>query len=127
MEITGRIIHLMEPRTGDSKTTGKKWMSQDYVLETQGKFQKKMLFTVFGEENIKRYALHEGYDCVVQFDIDAHEYNGRWYNSITAFNVMPIKAPAPALQPQPAPSLIPPQPTLFAEPPIPQASDDLPF
>ena len=33
----------------------------------------------------------------VSFDIDAHEYNGRWYNSIRAWKVLHgTGAPAPA-------------------------------
>ena len=35
MEITGKIIAVMQPQGGVSARTGNAWKSQDYVIETQ--------------------------------------------------------------------------------------------
>lgn len=87
MEITGKIIAVLPANSGTSARTGNPWMSQTYVIETQGQYPKKLAFDVFGEERIKQFNIKQGEELTVRFDIDAHEYNNRWFNQIRAFNV----------------------------------------
>jgi hypothetical protein len=47
-----------------------------------------MVFNIFGEDRIKQYNIQAGEEITVQFDIDAREYNGRWFNDIRAFNII---------------------------------------
>ena len=89
MELQGKIIRALEPKTGTSARGD--WKVQEFVLETiDGQFSRKMVFSVFGEEKLQRFNIQEGQDVNVSFDIDAREYNGRWFNSIRAFDVRPI-------------------------------------
>jgi hypothetical protein len=88
MELTGRIIAVLPTQSGVSARTGNNWMSQDYVIEVPGQFPRKCLFRIFGEDRIKQFAIQQGEDLTVQFDIDAHEFNGRWFNDIRAYNVI---------------------------------------
>lgn len=88
MELTGRIIAVLPAQSGVSARTGNNWMSQDYVIEVPGQFPRKCLFRIFGEDRIKQFAIQQGEDLTVQFDIDAHEFNGRWFNDIRAYNVI---------------------------------------
>ena len=87
MEITGKIIAVLPANSGTSARTGNPWMSQTYVIETQGQYPKKLAFDVFGEERIKQFNIQQGEELTVRFDFDAHEYNGRWFNQIRAYNV----------------------------------------
>lgn len=87
MEITGKIIAVLPANSGTSARTGNPWMSQTYVIETQGQYPKKLAFDVFGEERIKQFNIQHGEELTVRFDIDAHEYQGRYFNQIRAFNV----------------------------------------
>ena len=87
MEITGKIIAVLPANSGTSARTGNPWMSQGYVIETQGQYPKKLAFDVFGEERIKQFNIKHGEELTVRFDIDAHEYQGRYFNQIRAFNV----------------------------------------
>ena len=114
-------------------------MTQDYVIETHDNFPRKMVFNIFGEDRIKQFNIKAGEEIVVSFDIDAHEYNGRWFNNIRAWNIQRVDSaaaqaanPAPAATPQPA------APTATASEPGPTApfppaseandsADDLPF
>ncbi len=90
MEFTGKIIAVLEARGGVSSRTGNPWKTQDYVIEeTMGQFPKRMAFNVFGEENISRFNIQVGQELTVSFDINAREYNGRWYNDIRVWNVAP--------------------------------------
>ncbi len=85
MEIQGRIIAALEERSGTSQKSGA-WKSRDYVIETNDRFPKKCCFNVWGEK-IDSFNIQEGEELIVSFDIDAHEYQGRWYNSIRAWKV----------------------------------------
>ena len=103
MEIKGKIIVVLPERGGVSQA-GKEWMTQEYVLETQDRYQRKMMFSVFGRDRIEQFDIHLGEVITVKFDIDSKEYNGRWYNSITAWQVerenqQPVATEAPAVPP----------------------------
>ena len=89
MDITGTIIAALTPAMGRSARTGNPWMKQEYVIEVPGMYPRRCCFSLFGEDRIKQFALQVGEQNVtVQFDIDAHEHEGRWYNEIRAWNVI---------------------------------------
>ena len=88
MELTGRIIAVLEAKSGTSSKTGNQWMMQGYVIEVPGQYPRRCAFTVFGEDKIKQLNIQNGEDLTIQFDIDAREYNGRWYNDFRAYNVI---------------------------------------
>ena len=127
MELTGKIIAVMEPRGGVSARTGNTWKTQEYVLEVPGQYPKRCLFNVFGEDRINQFNIQNGDELTIQFDIDAHEYNGRWFNDIRAYNVVrgqqPVAGAQPVAAPSEATSPFPPA----QEPASDSASDDLPF
>lgn len=106
MELVGTIIAVLPAQSGVSQRTGNSWMKQDYVIEVPGQYPRRCTFGIFGEDRIKQFNIQQGEQNVtVHFDIDAHEYNGRWYNEIRAYNVIragqQAPAPAPAATPQP--------------------------
>ncbi len=87
MEITGKIIQVLPPRTGTSARTGSEWVCGQYVLETMEQYPKKIFFEVFGSERIQQFNIQVGESLTVSFDIESREYNGRWFTSIRAFKV----------------------------------------
>lgn len=88
MELIGKIIQVLEERGGISARTGSEWRMGSYVLETTtDRFPRKMMFEVFGADKIQQFNIQVGEMVRVSFDIDAREYQGRWYNSIRAWNV----------------------------------------
>ena len=91
LELTGKIIAVLDKRTGVSNATGTAWCVQQYVIETHEQYPKKMCFDVFGEERINQFAIQIGEEVTVSFDLDAREYQGRWYNSIRAWKVEKVK------------------------------------
>lgn len=88
MELQGKIIAAMPERSGTSARG--EWKAQDFVLETHDAYPRKMVFGVFGADRLARFNIQVGQEVVVSFDIDAREYNGRWFNSIRAFDVRPV-------------------------------------
>ncbi len=137
MELTGRIIAVLPANSGVSQRTGNSWMSQEYVIEVPGQYPRKCLFRIFGEDRIKQFNIQMNEDVTIQFDIDAHEYNGRWFNEIRAYNVVRGAAPvavapeagvAPFAPQQSAPAAnanVAPFPP--AQEPAEGSTDDLPF
>lgn len=129
MELQGKVIAVLPARSGVSARG--EWKSQSFVIETHDSFPRKMVFEVFGEERLTRFNIQLGQEVNVSFDIDAHEYNGRWFNNIRAFDVRLVDpntvSAAPAAQAAPA---APQQPANAPFPPQPEQSnsdDDLPF
>lgn len=108
MEFEGKVLQIFPARGGVSKA-GNAWTSQDVLFEvqTQSQYPRRTLVNFFNKEDeVKR--LTEGTLYTVSIDIDAREYNGRWYNDVRAWRVQP-KQP---VQPQSAPAVdMPPMPT----------------
>ena len=87
MEIKGKIIVASQRRDGTSQRTGNAYAMQEFVIEGPAFEDKtrKMAFKVFGEDRLANMHLAVGDEGTLSFDIDAREYNGRWYNDITAW------------------------------------------
>ncbi len=141
MDISGKIIQKLPLQSGESKTTGKPWQIQTYVLETQEQFPRKVCFEIFGEQRIKDNPCEIDDIVTVSFDIESREFNGRWYTSIRAWKVQqgivdanavqpvaaqPAGQPAPAAQPMPQPAAAANVET-FDPAPSGDSTDDLPF
>ena len=119
MEITGKIIAVL-PEKGGVAQSGKEWKSQEYVIETQEQYPKKCCFNVFGTDKIAEMNIQVGEEITVLVNIDAREYNGRWYNDIRAWKVERKGQQQVAPQPTQAQgTVVPPQTQ--------QKADDLPF
>ena len=121
MEIQGKIIKACEPVGGVSKA-GKSWKKQEFVIETIEQYPRKCCFGVFGEDKLKEFDIKVGDILQVSLDIDAREYNGRWYNSISAWKVERKAQAATTSAPPAQPTKVEPVKTQTFE-----DEDDLPF
>jgi len=134
MDLTGKIIAVLPANSGVSSRTGNAWMSQEYVIEVPGQYPRKCLFRIFGEDRIKQFNIQNGEELTISFDIDAHEYNGRWFNEIRAYNVTrgAVQTAAPQATPFPPQQAAAPQDATSPFPPAQEpagegSADDLPF
>lgn len=140
-EISGQIIAVLPTRSGTS-AKGTAWSSQTAVITTIEQYPKKVAFDVFGADRIAQFNLQVGEYVTVSYDIDAHEYQGRWFNAVRAWNVVRANQPQQTYQQPPQQQQQSPinngwQPPVNAQPQAPfppqqQAasqgkSDDLPF
>lgn len=109
------------------------WMTQDYVIEyADGNFNRKMVFTIFGKDRIEKNNVTVGDIVTVYFDIDAHQYAGRWFSDIKAWKVErdAVQAQQPIQQPQQAQTYAAPprQQDMFTQDPFgQQGEEELPF
>lgn len=86
MEMTGVVIAILSERSGTSQRG--EWKSQSFVIETQEQYPKHLCFEVFGADRIAQFNIKGGETITVQFDIDARQYQDRWFNSIKAWNII---------------------------------------
>lgn len=85
MEITGIIIKVLPLQSGQGKNGT--WTKQEYVMETEGQYPKKVCFSLWGER-IDSANIKEGELLTISFDIESREYNGRWYTQINAWSAI---------------------------------------
>lgn len=86
-EISGQIIAVLPTRSGTS-ARGTEWSSQTAVVETKEQYPKKVAFDVMGADRIAQFNLQVGDYVTVSYDVEAREYNGKWWNSVRAWNVV---------------------------------------
>ncbi len=85
MKIKGKIVVVIPAKSGTSEKGD--WQSQQYVLETQEEYPKKLLFEVFGENKIKEFDIKLNEELTVSFDPKVDEKDGRYFGKNRAFAV----------------------------------------
>lgn len=116
MELKAKLIQLLPLQTGEGKNGP--WKKQDIILETDGKFPKKVCVAIWGDK-IDSAKLQVGNLLNVSFDVESREYNSKWYTDIKAWKVE-VDGSAPS-SPASAPS------DYTDIPPPSEVKDDLPF
>ena len=115
MEITGKVVSILEPQRFTSKKDGSEIMKNFFVLETQGQYPKKIAFSVLGEDKFKTMGLVVGGVYNVSFDIESREWQGKWFSDVSAWRAMRTdgqavsqaptqESPVHNAQPAPAPT-----------------------
>ncbi len=84
MDIQGKIVQILPKQTGEGKNGT--WEKQDYILETQAQYPKKVCFSVWGVK-ISQYNIQMGEFVSLGVDVESREYNGRWYTDLKAWKV----------------------------------------
>lgn len=92
MEIKGTIIQVLPIKTGDGKNGT--WKSQDYIIETEGKYPKKVCVNVWGN-NIDKFALCVNDKVTAHIEIESREYKDSWFTTVRAWKVEKEAAQTP--------------------------------
>lgn len=120
LQVKGKISQILEPESGVSRA-GKEWNKQEFVIETDEQYPRKVCFTLFGEKTSLINGLAEGEEVEVSFNLESREFNGKWYHNINAWK---IDKPSAENLPEPPPEFstedIPPEPEE-------DETNDLPF
>ncbi len=120
LAVKGKIQQILKPQSGTSQA-GKEWNKQEFVIETEEQYPRKVCFTLFGEKTSLINGLSVGDEVEVSFNLESREYNGRWFHNVNAWK---IDKPSVGNISEPPPEFgagdIPPEP---AE----DAASDLPF
>lgn len=133
LAISGVVLSILPLQSGTSKA-GNQWQKQDFILETQGQYPRKVCICLFGD-NVEKFPLQIGQSVTASIDIESREFNARWYTDVRAWNVVyndqqAAPAPAPtatAPMAQPAGNKQAKGAAAQAPAGAPAAADDLPF
>lgn len=82
MEITGKVVKILEPVSGEGKFGP--WKKQNFVIETDDEYPKKICFTVWGDK-VDVNALTVSDTVKVFFDAESREYNNNWFTDLKAW------------------------------------------
>ena len=82
MEITGKLVQLLQPQTGQGKNGT--WKKQEFIIETGDTYPKKVCLAIWGDK-IDISKVNPGTSITVSFDAESREYNGRWYTDLKAY------------------------------------------
>lgn len=106
MEVQGKVRLLIEPKTGTSQSTGNTWMSQEVVIDyywwSNQQEPSQMLLKIFGEDRIKKWNLEPNDEVNIRYHVEAHEYNGRWFNDVRVDGVTFVGASVAKNTPPPS-------------------------
>jgi len=86
LEIIGRLIKKLPVQSGTSARG--EWKKQEFVVETQESFPKKVCMNVWGVESVSDFARYSEGDLLkISINIESREYNQRWYTDIRAWRI----------------------------------------
>lgn len=121
LSVKGKVDQILKPESGVSRA-GKEWKKQEFVLETEEQYPRKVCFTLFGEKADLLNGLNAGESVEVSFNVESREFNGRWFTNVNAWKI--DRATDDQNFPEPPPEFrmqdIPPEPGD-------DAAGDLPF
>jgi len=121
MEIKGKIIQILEATSG--KSARGEWKRQDFILETQDQFPKKVCISNWNDKidisNIENKVI------TASINIESREYNGKWYTDVKVWKMASDGATSNSSS---MPSGSAPPPPLDVPPEMENSpEDDLPF
>ena len=84
LQIKGTVKKILEEQSGTGKNG--KWRKRDFILETEGKYPKKVCITQWSD-NIDKADVQKGEQITAHIDIQSREYKGNWYTDVKAWKV----------------------------------------
>ena len=124
MDITGTVIQILPEQRFNGKNG--EVVKNQFVIEHGGQYKKKAVFSVLGEDKWKQMNFAEGADVQVSFDIDAREWNGKWFGELMAWRVQIVGEQQQQQQATAAPNAKKEEQAVVSQGDS-QGSDDLPF
>ena len=121
MQVKGTLLQILNQESGVSKA-GKEWKKQDFVIETNEQFPKKVCFTLFGDKISLINGITEGSEIEVFFSLESRDFNGKWYHNINAWKVEAAGAAS-----SPSKPYLPEFSSSDAPPEADDSGNDLPF
>lgn len=132
LEVVATLIKKLAPVSGTSARGD--WQKQEFIVETEGEYPKKICFNVWGEDKSAELAnYNEGDSLRISFNIESREYNERWYTDLRAWRIEKVESTFQEAPQQPMGTV---QPTGTAQPmgtvgeeelPSGGGEEDLPF
>ncbi len=84
MEITGTLVKLLDPITGEGRNGA--WKKQSFVIEIPGQYPKQVCITAWGDK-LNLTSFKPGTQITVGIDLESREYAGKWYTDVKAWKI----------------------------------------
>jgi Domain of unknown function (DUF3127) len=104
MDITGKLIQVLDPVTGEGKNGT--WKKQEFIIETFDEYPKKVCISNWGDK-LDINSLSPNDKIKVYVNLESREYNGRWYTEVRAWKMEKEESTAPPMQDAPPPGEAP--------------------
>jgi len=87
-ELTGKIKLIQEAKTFDSGFTKREMV----VVVEDGKYPQEINIEFVQDKVALLDTLHPGQEITVTFDIRGREYNGRYFNNLQGWKIVPVES-----------------------------------
>ena len=93
MEIKGILKCCVDSSTGTSQSTGKQWRTDEWLVVIPRPYEKKVVLRVRGVERCEQWKQFfdgmpdKNAPVLIKFEIDAREHDGKWFNSVEAWDI----------------------------------------
>ena len=94
MEISGKIVKILDTQRFTSQRNGNEYVKNTFVIETQGNYPKRIAFSVMGEDKFTQMGIVVGGTYNVSFDVESREWQGKWFTECSAWRVQRIDGDA---------------------------------
>lgn len=94
--IKGKIIHVGQVMSGVSKA-GKPWKKQEFALETDGQYPKKVAFSILNDK-VDQSNIQMGQIVEIEVDASSREYQGKWFTELNAWRINNLGMAQPVQQ-----------------------------
>ena len=91
-----KVLQKMEYRSG-KRADGNSWSVQDILVETTDEQYPKKVLLKFINKQTDPLVVGQTYSF--DYDVEAREYNGRWYNDVKCWRYNTLEEQQPAPQP----------------------------
>ncbi|MDA3819239.1 MAG: DUF3127 domain-containing protein [Candidatus Delongbacteria bacterium] len=125
MEITGKLIQINEPVTGESSRGP--WKKQEVIIDTEEQVPRKVCLLNWNDK-VDITGLKPNDQIKASINIESREFNGRWFTDVKVWKLEPVdksSAEKPPVDDAPLPG-----PDDISDDPFADDSgndDDLPF
>lgn len=104
IQVKGKFIQKLPTESGEGRNG--RWEKQQFVIETDEQFPKKICIMLWGDKVSMLEKVTEGDVLTVSVNIESREYNSRWYTDLKAWRIereadegssaapMPVEPPA---------------------------------
>ena len=88
MLVTGKLIKVLDKQQGTSKS-GKDWVKQTFVIDTNEQYNNIIAFELFGEEKVENFNKYNTVNSIVEveFNVKCNEWQGKYFTSLQAWKV----------------------------------------
>ena len=93
LEITGKIEKFLEVKKFPKKTGEGEWVTQDYIVTTDEKYNNLYCLNVFGEEAVENLTKYNnvGDNVKVQFNVNTREVEGKYYTGLSSWRIEKVE------------------------------------